>query len=91
MRRIDLRVDELVVETHAEASQAPRLREVFRDAFFKLAERLRKAAGARDVSLQSLALERLEVSTLAPDVLLGPGGAEALAEALYRQIVKGAA
>ena len=89
MTGIDLSIERLVVETAAEKQAAGELPEVVRAALRKLAERLSGVPLAREVRLAATVRARVEIDTLPLDALLGPRGADRLAEELYQRIVRG--
>jgi len=86
MSRFELRIDQAVVETEAQAHELrgaePRIREAFR----LLAERLDRTPFRRFAEARELTIETLQVSTLPFDELLGPRGAERLADELYCEL-----
>lgn len=88
MSTIRLEVDRLVVETDAERRRVEQLPAKLEEAFQQLADRLAKSPLGREVRLGERVLERLRIDTLAADELLGPRGAERLAEELYRQLTE---
>lgn len=90
MKELRLSIGEIAIETEAERAAAERLPAVLREAFRILAERLARTGLAGERSVADLVLGRLQVDVLSADELLGPRGAERLADELHRQIRGGA-
>jgi hypothetical protein len=88
VQRLELNVGRIVIEADLDEWQLARLSAALGEGLRLLAERLRQGPAGRFVATGSLALERLRLSTLAPEELLGPRGAERLAEDLYLQLLK---
>ncbi len=86
---MEISVDHLIVETAAERRSAEGIPERLREGFELLAEKLQGAPAARRLALSQRVIEKLDLSTLPSEELLGSRGAERLAEELYRQIVEG--
>lgn len=88
MSTCDLHVDQCVVETEAEEYELRGAEPQIQEAFRLLARRLERTpfrhfGGARD-----LTIETLRLSPLPFDELLGPRGAERLADELYRELAR---
>ncbi|NMO21854.1 hypothetical protein HPC49_34470 [Pyxidicoccus fallax] len=90
MSGLKLSIGEVVVETAAEQAQAEKLSPVVREAFARLAELLGRAPLTRWGGQGELVIGELTVGALSLDELLGPRGADRLAEQLYQRIVGGA-
>ena len=88
MRAISLRVDELTVETRDESTSPEGLPPILLDAFNRLAQKLQDMPAARRERLDHRVLSHLTIQTLPVDALLGPRGAERLAEELYKQLLQ---
>ncbi len=84
---IKLRCDSVVVRTDSERTGLEALSPVLRDAFARLAERLQAMPEARWHDPEHWALDRLEIEMVSTDELLGPRGAERLADPLCRALV----
>lgn len=84
MSTLALRVDRIVVETAVEREAAARIPEVLKDAFRQLAERWERTPWARTIPISGAVRAALEVEPLTVDDLLGPRGAELLAERLWQ-------
>jgi len=84
--RITLSIDRVVVDTEVERAAAARLPAILRQAFHTLAARLDADGTSRADLLADRVVELLETGPLPIDALLGPHGAEILAEELYRRI-----
>jgi hypothetical protein len=82
-----LAIDRIVVETDAERAAVTRLPEVLRDAMVRLAERWATSPWARSQPLVPTAIQVLEVEPIPTDELLGPRGADLLAERLWRRFL----
>jgi hypothetical protein len=92
MQRLELRVDEVIVETEDERTDPARLRELpalLQRAFQLFADKLQSQPLALFGDGDARALERLRVDRLGIETLLGPAGVEQLADELYRQLVEG--
>ena len=89
MSELRLSLGELVVETEAERAQAEQLSTVVREAFARLAELLGRAPLTKWSGQGELVIGQLTVGSLTMDELLGPRGADRLAEQLYQQISGG--
>ena len=85
--RVALKVGALNVTVVGGDAVAKTLPVKLREAFVLLAKRLEAAPGGRGVSVERLVLDRVELEPLTLDELIGPRGAERLAETLYRRIV----
>lgn len=83
---LTLAIDRVVVETELERSAAARIPDALRDAFFLLAEQLARSPSARHGQLASTVIELLENEPIAAEELLGPRGAERLAESLWARL-----
>ncbi|OJH34509.1 hypothetical protein [Cystobacter ferrugineus] len=86
-RDLDIRIDRLVLELGGGPSGTPERRALLEAALRKLGERLANAP-FRFQPLQAIALERLSIDTLSTEELLGPRGAERLADELYAEITR---
>lgn len=86
-RGIALRVDAIAVAGIDPRAAAP-LRRTVEAALERLAERLERSPVARGEAGVRLALDALEVRGVAPDELLGPAGAERLADALWAELAR---
>ena len=86
---ITLEIGSLVVETTDERTRLEGLPQRLEAAFGILAERLRKSPFARHGAIEDLTREKLQLSALAAEEILGPRGAERLAEDLYHQLTQG--
>lgn len=84
---IDLRVDELIVETSLERERAEQLGPVLQAAFQQLLERLRRMPGGELAKLDATILDRLEFELDDAETLLGPAGPAMLAEQLFEQLL----
>jgi hypothetical protein len=80
-------IDRIVVETDVEREQASRIPEVLKRAFLQLAERWGKSPWARSISLARVVRRYLEITPVSADELLGPSGADLLADRLWRSLV----
>lgn len=80
-------IDRIVVETDVEREQAARIPEVIRRAFLQLAERWARSSWARSISLARVVRRYLEVTPVSTDELLGPSGADLLADRMWRAVV----
>lgn len=89
MSELRLSLGELVVETEAERAQADQLSTVVRESFARLAELLGRAPLTKWSGQGEVVIGQLTVGSLTMDELLGPRGAERLAEQLYQQISGG--
>ena len=84
---VQLRVDRLVVDTHAEREAAERVPAALREALKKLGEKL--AARPSDAAaMRQLSLERLEIEVGSVEEILGERGAERLAERLFVDLTR---
>jgi hypothetical protein len=88
MQRLELIIDRLTLEADLETHHLPAVTGALREALRLLADRLGRGPAGRFTPAEPLALERLQVSALAPEELLGPRGAERLAEELYALITR---
>ncbi len=88
MRRVELQVGELLVETEAADTRLEGVPQRLREAFELLARRLQASPAVRRGQLRELALETLAVSPETARALLGPGGAERLADELYARLIR---
>ena len=86
MSYIRLRIADAVVETDVEKHQLQGAEPTLREAFRLLAERLQRTPFHQFGNARELAIESLRVSNLPVDELLGPRGAERLAEQLYDEL-----
>lgn len=86
MRSIDLRIDEILLEAEVDDAQLGRTEPAIRRALELLAQRLAASPFARTGEAPALALNEIRISALSLKELLGPGGAERLAEELYTRI-----
>lgn len=82
---VQIRIDQVAVEIPAELP-AREVEAAVRDALELLAARLARAPLPRVGATPAQDLARIEVGPLAPGWTPGPGGAEQLADALYRRI-----
>jgi len=89
MRRVELQVERLTVETEAERSRLDGVPERLREAFELLAKKLQASPAARGAALREIVMEQLLLKPRSAEEILGPGGAESLAEELYAQLVRG--
>ena len=88
MSRFELHVDEAVVETEAEAYELRGAEPKIREAFRLLAERLDRTPFRRFGGARELTIETMRLSALPFDELLGPRGAERLADELYAELAR---
>jgi hypothetical protein len=88
MSRFELRVGAIVIETEAEAIQLRAAEPRIQEAFRLFAERLERTPFRPFGEARELVIENLRLSTLPLDELLGPRGAERLADALYRELTR---
>lgn len=89
MRRVELEVGRLVVEAEAERSRLEGVPQRLREAFELLAKKVQASPAGRRGSLQEIVMEQLVLKPRSAEEILGPGGAENLAEELYAQLVRG--
>jgi hypothetical protein len=88
MASMTLKIDQLIIDTDVEQGATGTIRQVVDEAFERLARQLAQSPFARWAPLNEIALQRVEVSTLSADELLGPRGAERLADELYTQLTE---
>jgi len=84
----ELRIDDLVLEIAPSSMGSARRRAILEDALKKLGERFAVSPLRGAFSLGTIAIERLSIDTLSADALLGPRGAELLADELYALITR---
>lgn len=87
MSDLTLTIDRVVVETELEREAAAQIPEVLREAFQRLAERWARSPWARSISLATAIRRHLEVEPVSADELLGPRGAERLADKLWQAAI----
>lgn len=85
--RVELRVDALSFEEGDGPADEARVREAVREALARLGERMGESPWGRSGAAR-LALERLELELGSVDDLLGPRGAERLADELYATLTR---
>jgi hypothetical protein len=88
MSRFELRIGVAVIETEAEAIQLRAAEPRIQEAFRLLAQQLERTPFWQFGEARELAIETLQLSTLPFDELLGPRGAERLADELYRELTR---
>ena len=84
--RIAFQIDELVVDLELSEAQTARLRPVLVAAFEELGRRLQAAPATRWRKANRVVVSELGIDALSSDELLGPRGAERLADAFYFQL-----
>jgi hypothetical protein len=84
-----LSIDRVIVETDLEREAAAGIPAILEDAFRQLAARWVRTPWARELPLASAVRTALEAEPLAVDDLLGPRGAELLAERLWQAFAAG--
>lgn len=89
MRRVELEVGRLVVETEAERAHLEGVPVRLQEAFEHLAKKIQASPVGRRGALSGRVLERLTLNPRSARDILGPGGAERLADELYAQLVRG--
>ena len=89
MRRMELEIGRLCVETEAEQAHLQGLPERLQEAFAILARKIQASPAGRRGALRDMVLEQLTLNPRSADQILGPGGAESLADELYVQLVRG--
>jgi hypothetical protein len=89
MTQLALSIDQVVVLTEGEQRTLERVGDVAQRAFVLLAERLKGSPFERWGSARELLLENVEITALSLDDLLGPRGAERLADDLYTSLLEG--
>lgn len=85
--RVALRIGALSFEEGEGPADEARVREAVREALTRLGERLETSPWGRS-GADRLAAERLELELGSVDELLGPRGAERLAEELYATLTR---
>jgi len=86
--RVTLKVGALNVAMVGDGALAKQLPIKLQKAFVLLAKRLAAAPYGRSASPETLVLDRVELTPLALDELIGSRGAERLAEELYRKMTR---
>jgi len=86
--RVTLKVGALRVAVVGEDEVAKALPLKLQEAFVLLAKRLAATPFGREAAPEHLVLDTVELSPLPLDELVGPRGAERLAEQLYRRIAR---
>lgn len=89
MRRLELEVGRLLVETEGERRQLDDVPRRLREAFELLAQKVQASPRGRRGAWRDLVMEQLVLEPRSVEQILGPGGAERLAEELYAQLVRG--
>jgi hypothetical protein len=84
---LDIRIDRLVLELGPGPGGTPERRAILEAALRRLGERLANSP-FQGQPLRSIALERLSIDTLSTEELLGPRGAERLADELYTALTR---
>jgi hypothetical protein len=84
--RVTLKVGALNVAMVGDKALAKELPVKLQQAFELLAKRLAAAPLGRGAAPESLVLDRVELAPFALDELIGPRGAERIAEELYRRM-----
>jgi hypothetical protein len=84
---MELTIDRIVVETEADDRQLSTASRVVQDAIKLLGDRLKATPFAQWSDGRARVLDELRVDALSAEDLLGPRGAERLAEALYRNLL----
>jgi hypothetical protein len=87
VRPLRLRIDRLVIDID-DAATGERMEVTLRAALELLARRLAGVPLGKPQTVISRALATLELEPIAPDVLLGPGGAARLADELYGRVLE---
>ena len=87
LRDLEIRIDHLVLDLGSDAGGSPARRALVEAALRRLGERLAGSPLGR-APLRALALERLSIDALSIDELLGPRGAERLADELYAALTR---
>ncbi len=90
MTTLALTIDRVVVETDVEREAAAGIPAVLEDAFRQLAARWVRTPWARALPLARAVRAALETEPLTVDELLGPRGAELLAERLWQALAASA-
>ena len=84
MQRIHLNINRIQLRGDVSPERLQAVSQIIRDGFQRLAERMRHAPA----DWQGTTAQQLQLSTLSPEELLGPRGAEQLADALDEQLRK---
>ncbi len=84
---VSLSIERLVIDTQAERAEADRVPAVLKEAFEKLAAKL-SGLPSEQRAQREQALASLQVELGSVQELLGPRGADRLAEELYRQLTR---
>jgi hypothetical protein len=87
LRELQIRIDRLVLDMGPDPGGSAERRALLDDALKRLADRLSSSPLAR-LEPRKVALERLSIGALSTDELLGPRGAERLADELYAALAR---
>lgn len=85
---LDMRIEHLTLDLEPGPGGTAEQRALLETVLRKLGERLARTAAFGGRSLRPLVLERLSITTLSADELLGPRGAERLADELYAELTR---
>lgn len=85
---LDMRIEHLTLDLEPGAGGTAEQRALLDAALRKLGERLTRSGALGGRALKPLVLERLSITTLSADELLGPRGAERLADELYAELTR---
>ncbi len=85
---LDLRIEHLTLDLASGAGGTAEQRAVLEAALRKLGERLARSPALGGRPPRPLVLERLSITTLSAGELLGPRGAERLADELYAELTR---
>lgn len=85
---IEIRIDRVELELAATPSGTAAGRALVEAALARLGERLAASPFGRRARLGPIAIERVSLGELAPEDLLGPRGAERIADELYAALVR---
>ncbi len=85
---LDMRIEQLALDLESGAGGTAEQRALLEAALRNLGERLARSAALGGRPLRPLVLERLSITTLSADELLGPRGAERLADELYAELTR---
>lgn len=85
---LDMRIEHLTLDLDTAAGGTAEQRALLECALKKLGERLARSPVLGGRPLRPLVLERLSITTLSAEELLGPRGAERLADELYAELTR---
>ncbi len=88
MSDLKLQIDRVVVETHEEQSDIRAAEPTVREAFRLLAQRLKQTPFDQWGQARERLFETLRVAPMPLDELMGPRGADRLAQQMYNQLIR---